>query len=107
MVKEVITKFFDAAMTDKVLAEKLAALAEENGYNFTAAELLEVSAIQPITDEEMEIAAGGGKETLMETRIWCGKCKSSWMKRSLEPIPTPTKCSMCGSGRLRIQIIRY
>lgn len=40
MAKENITKFFDAAMTDKVLAERLAALAAEKGHNFIAGELL-------------------------------------------------------------------
>ena len=42
MANENITQFFDAAMTDKTLAENISALAAENGYNFTAAELLEL-----------------------------------------------------------------
>ena len=59
MAKENIEKFFDAAMTDQPLAEKVAALAAENGYAFTAAELLELGAARPLTDEETAVAAGG------------------------------------------------
>ena len=36
MEKENIAKFFDKAITDRELAEKLAALAVENGFDFTA-----------------------------------------------------------------------
>ena len=59
MAKENITKFFDAAMSDKALAEKLAALAVENGYAFTAAELLEYGAARLLEDDEMEDVSGG------------------------------------------------
>lgn len=45
MAKEIITKFFDAAVTDKALAAELTALATENGYDFTAEELLELGMI--------------------------------------------------------------
>ncbi len=48
MAKENIAKFFNAAMTDKALAEKLAALAAENGYDFTAAELLELGSAKAL-----------------------------------------------------------
>ncbi len=59
MAKENIAKFFNAAMTDKALSEKAAALASENGYDFTAAELLELGSARPIADADMENAAGG------------------------------------------------
>ncbi len=41
MAKENIAKFFRAIMTDKALSEKAAALASENGFDITSAELLE------------------------------------------------------------------
>lgn len=63
MTKENIAKFFDTAMTDKVLAEKLAALATENGYDFMAEELLEFGAARPIPDEDVENAEGGSLPT--------------------------------------------
>lgn len=44
MAKENIRRFIDVAMTDKSLAEKVAALATEHGFDFTAAELLELGA---------------------------------------------------------------
>lgn len=59
MAKENITKFIDAAMTDKALATKLAALATENRCDFTAEELLEFGAARPLSDVEAEDAAGG------------------------------------------------
>lgn len=59
MANENIAKFFDAAITDKALAEKLAALAAENGYDFTAEELLKLGAARPLSDAEAEDAAGG------------------------------------------------
>ena len=59
MAKENITKFFDAAMTDKVLAENVSALAAEHGYGFTAEELLEFGVARPLSDEETQMAAGG------------------------------------------------
>lgn len=60
MAKENIARFFDAAVTDKALAEKLAALAGENGFDFTAEELLEAGIQRPISDKEVEVAIGGG-----------------------------------------------
>lgn len=59
MAKENITKFFDTAMTDKALAAELAALATENGYDFTVAELLELGAVRPLSDEGVEKVDGG------------------------------------------------
>ena len=59
MAKENINPFFDTAMTDKTLAAKLAALAGENGYDFTAEELLELGAARPLSDGEVAGAAGG------------------------------------------------
>lgn len=47
-------------MTEKVLAKKLAALAVENGFDFTAAELLEFGAARPLSDTDAENAARGG-----------------------------------------------
>ncbi len=60
MAKENIAGFFNAAMTEKALAEKLAALAAENGFEFAAEELLELGSARPIDDADMENAAGGG-----------------------------------------------
>lgn len=60
MAKENITKFFDAAMTDKALSGKVAALAAEHGYDFTAAEFLELGAARPLSDEDAGDASGGG-----------------------------------------------
>lgn len=54
MIRETIAQFFDAAMTDKTLAAKLAALATEHGYNFRAAELLAFGAKRPLSDEGLE-----------------------------------------------------
>lgn len=59
MPKENITKFIDAALTDQVLAGKVAALAAASGYGFTAAELLALGAARPISDEELESVPGG------------------------------------------------
>ena len=64
MAKENITKFFNAAVTDPALAEKLAALAAENGCAFTAAELLELGAARPLEDEEATKAVGGMGECI-------------------------------------------
>ena len=66
MAKENITKFFDTAMTDKVLAKKLAVLAVENGYDFTAEELLEFGVARPIPDNDAE-KIHGGTDTNMKT----------------------------------------
>ena len=62
MAKENIAKFFDTAMTDKALAAELAALATENGYDFTVAELLELGAAYLISNNDAgkAVAAGGG-----------------------------------------------
>ena len=59
MAKENIAKFFDSAMTNKALAEIIAALATEHGYDFTAKELLEFGAMRPLSDADAENAAGG------------------------------------------------
>ena len=50
MAKENIAKFFNEAMTDKTLVEKLAA---ECGFAFTAEELLALGAARPLSDEGM------------------------------------------------------
>ena len=44
MAKENIEKFYNMAMTDKTLAEKMDALVAESEYEFTVAELLELGA---------------------------------------------------------------
>ena len=59
MAKENINKFFSEAMTEKSLAEKLAALAGKNGFDFTVEELLELGAARPLSDGEAAAAAGG------------------------------------------------
>ena len=59
MAKENITKFLEAAMTDKTFAEKVASLAGESGYDVTAEELLKLGTQRPMSDEEAEAAAGG------------------------------------------------
>ncbi len=59
MAKENIAKFFNAAMSDKALAENLATLATENGFEFTAEELLELGSSRPLSDDEVADAAGG------------------------------------------------
>lgn len=59
MLNKNIEKFFDAAMTDMALAAKLPALATENGYDFTATELLELGEAKPLSDGEAENVAAG------------------------------------------------
>ncbi len=59
MAKENIAKFFNAAMADKTLAGKLAALAAEHGCAFTAAELLEYAEARSISDKELAKVSGG------------------------------------------------
>lgn len=59
MAKENITKFFDAAVTDKTLAAELAALATEHGCDFTAEELLELGVARPISENEASAVSGG------------------------------------------------
>ena len=59
MAKENIARFIDAAMTDKALAAKVAALAAEYGYAFSAAELLEMGEVRPLSDADAEKAAAG------------------------------------------------
>lgn len=56
MAKENIAKFFCLVMTNKLLTDKLAALAAENGFDFTAAELLEMGAARPLSDGEAAAA---------------------------------------------------
>lgn len=88
MAKENITKFFDAAMTDKALAAKVAALATENGYDFTADELLELGAARPLSDSEVENAVGSAKNPLMG--YVCKKCGMCWTEYSFS-----SKCPRC------------
>ena len=59
MAKENINKFFNGAVTNPALAGKVAALAGENGFDFTAEELLELGAARPLSDGEVADAAGG------------------------------------------------
>ncbi len=59
MAKENIAKFFNAAMSDKTLAGKLAALAKEHGCEFTAAELLKYAEAGSISDKELDKVSGG------------------------------------------------
>lgn len=60
MAKENISRFIEAAITDKTLAAKVAALATENEYNFTADELLELGETRPLSDNDAGDARGGG-----------------------------------------------
>ena len=60
MAKENVAKFFEVAMIDSVLAGKLASLAANNGYDFTAEKLLELGAARPLSDTATGDAAGGG-----------------------------------------------
>ncbi len=62
MAIENIARFFNAVVTDKALAEKTAALAVENGFEFTPEELLEAGPAGPIDDAALEDAAGGYSE---------------------------------------------
>ena len=67
MAKGAIINFFNAAMTDQELHQKLtelekrfAGLAEEYGYDFTAEELMEFGTAQPLFDDDIENVTGGG-----------------------------------------------
>lgn len=60
MAKENISRFIEAAITDKALAAKVAALATENGYGFTADEFLELGETRPLSDNDAGDARGGG-----------------------------------------------
>lgn len=62
MGTQTIQKFLAAATTDRAIAEKVAALALESGYEFTAAELLEARLVQEISDAEIADATGGTGE---------------------------------------------
>lgn len=64
MKNENILRFFEEVMTDRTLAEKLTSLAGENGYEFAVEELLELGEVSPVTDEEIDSAAGGAEETV-------------------------------------------
>lgn len=66
MATENVMDFLEAAMTDRTLAEKLAALASENGFECTAEELLELGEAMPIADDETD-GAVGGKNPPMKT----------------------------------------
>ena len=69
MAKENISKFFNTAMTEKTLAEKLTALAGESGFAFTAEELLELGAARPLSDGEVADAVGGNRRlSILELR---------------------------------------
>lgn len=66
MAKENIARFIKATMTDKALAAKVAALATEHGYGFTATELLAAgdkadspTAVQSLSDTDMGAVSGG------------------------------------------------
>ena len=76
MTKENIAKFFDAVVTDKALAEKLAALATAQGYAFTAEELLELGEARPISDDDAKKAAAAGV-TITSNPFGPGKLKGS------------------------------
>lgn len=60
MAIENILRFIDMAMTDKTLAAKVAALASENEYDFTAAELLELGERYPLSDIDVGNMTGSG-----------------------------------------------
>ena len=69
MAKENINKFFNGAVTNPALAGKVAALAEENGFDFTEEELLELGATRPLSDGEVADAAGGNRRySILELR---------------------------------------
>lgn len=93
MAKENIAKFFDAAATDKVLAGKLAALAAECGYAFTAAELLELGAARPLSDEEAKGAAGGYCNYPL-----CNSCGHQWGSNPAEDLT----CPVCKSSDIYV-----
>lgn len=59
MAKENMTKFFELAVSDQDLAEKVVAFAAKNGFEFTTEELLEAGAARPISDEDAEATVGG------------------------------------------------
>ncbi len=59
MAKENIARFINAVTTDNALAEKVVALAVEHGYDFTAAELMELGSARPLSDDEAAGVAAG------------------------------------------------
>lgn len=59
MSKENIVRFISNAMSDREMAEKMTAFAAENGYEFTAEELFEFNAVQPLSESEAESVTGG------------------------------------------------
>lgn len=65
MAKENINKFFNAVMTDKVLAEKVVKLAKEQGYEFTLEELSALGDVRPISDDDADSAAGGDNGNIL------------------------------------------
>lgn len=69
MAKENIVKFFEAAVSDQGLAEQISGLAAENGCAFSAQELLEIGEQRPLSDEEVDDAAGGN---ILIDLLWRG-----------------------------------
>lgn len=59
MAKETMTEFLKASAANPELAGKVAALAAEYGYEFTAEELMEFGSVRPLPDEEAEAIQGG------------------------------------------------
>ena len=103
MAKERIMKFLETAKADQALAGKLAALAAESGYDFTAAELLEWGAARPLSDEETNAAAGGFSQNhanyndVLKGRHMCGECGTVWENRDGERRSDGTPCPKCFS----------
>ena len=103
MAKERIMKFFETAKADQALAEKLAALSTENGYDFTAEELLDLGAARPLTDEEANTASGGYDKAYasycetLKYRHLCFSCGTVWENRDGERRCNGTPCPKCSS----------
>lgn len=95
MAKENIARFFEAAMTDKTLAGKVAALAVENGCPFTAGEFLEIGEASPLSDEELGDASGG------KLAIHLPKCGKELPKIKNTLLVTPTPGSTLSGGPIK------
>lgn len=61
MENQMIQKFLAAATTDRTIAGKLAALAAECGYEFTAEDLLATEVAEIPEDELTEVTGGAPK----------------------------------------------